>query len=106
MQKAGYKGQKSVNIQKLLSDTQSKPNAVVSIYNNIIQIELPDDMALYFFTQPQHLAHPAVIIRQIVTENNMINVKTEGYTNGDQLLFEQWLQDFTNQDTTIKKEFN
>jgi hypothetical protein len=101
-----YKGQNTFNIDELFKQVQRKEDAVIATEHNVTRIEIASEKALYFFTLPQHSAHPSVIIRRVVEEDGRVKIKTKGHTSADRQLFENWLTKFGQADWNIKKEFN
>ncbi len=70
------------------------------------RVDVPDEMAVYFFTKPNHTAHPAVVKRSVATEGQSIELKTQAWVAGSKKEFEAWFEGFLHQDMEVRNEMD
>jgi len=64
------------------------------------------DHALWYFTKPSHPAHPGVVKRAVVQENEAMVIRTRGWSfapDADQPKFKTWLEQFKELDARVRQ---
>ncbi len=73
----------------------------------LYRVEVPEELAVYFFTKAVHAAHPAIVKRAVAQQDNgSIEINTQAWVAGSREHFEKWLSAFTEQDRQVKKSVN
>jgi hypothetical protein len=81
-----------------LQETRSKEGAVAIRYVNLTRIVVRQEAAVYFFTRPNHPAHPAAVRRSMVIYADKQYVHTSGYYAGNPRAFVAWMKLFQTED--------
>ena len=90
--------------QVLWEEASSQEGRVIHDDGTVLRVEVPADMAIFFFTQEGHAAHPSIVKRSVVQQGKGISIKTKAWVAGSQEHFEAWLSSFMEQDLTVKKQ--
>ena len=89
----------------LFKEVSQKAGARVRDEPGIVRVEVDSERAIYFFTQPDHFAHPSVIIRKVEQRDGTVGLRTQGFTSGDKAVFDRWIAAFLEQDEQRRREF-
>jgi hypothetical protein len=79
----------------------AKPNVVRAEYANQLVLTVEAERAIYVFTQPQHPAYPAVVVRAVVANGTGSIVNRMGHFAGDEKAFATWWHEFDALDAKI-----
>jgi Protein of unknown function (DUF4019) len=79
----------------------AKPNSVRAEYANQLVVTVEAEGAIYVFTQPQHPAYPAVVVRAVAESGGGAAVKRMGHFAGSESAFATWWHQFDALDATI-----
>jgi hypothetical protein len=79
----------------------AKPNSVRAEYANQLVVTVEAEGAIYVFTQPQHPAYPAVVVRAVVQNGGGASVQRMGHFAGSQSAFATWWHQFDALDAAI-----
>ncbi len=85
------------------TDIVALDGAVIRPGAGVTQVEVESDRTLYFFTNPGHAAHPAVVRRRMLRRDDQVVVETEMVAEGDRIAAESWLTDFAVQDAAFQE---
>ena len=80
--------------QSLWNDATKQPDCVQSSFSDYILVTCQKDMTLWYFTKPNHPAHPGVVRRIIVQEKGVVTVQEVGTSfasTAAQPAFKAWL---------------
>lgn len=88
-----------------LQEVSSIPGSARTSERGVIRVDVPAGRAIYFFTTPGHAAHPAIVKRTVVERDGRVMMQTEGWTDGPNASFEDWLGAFQEQDEQIRQQF-
>ena len=99
-----YTGVTKDGIDSVYKEAMSKPGIVVIEEHDYKKITVASERITYFFTLPAHPAHPAVVIQEVVQENGAIYLQAKGITAGDRKIFEQWLRNFEQMHSRVRKQ--
>jgi hypothetical protein len=88
----------------LFMEVSQKTGARVRDEPGIVRVEVDSERAIYFFTQPDHFAHPSVVIRKVEQRDGTIGFRTQGFTSGDKAVFNRWISAFLEQDEQRRRE--
>ena len=85
-------------------------SCVLSDHGDFYLVDCRADLTLWYFTKPNHPAHPGVIRRQLVQEvGGGWNDHVQGYsfgTDDDQPVFQAWLAQIQDLDRQAKEYFD
>ena len=79
----------------------AKPKVVRAEYANQLVLTVEAERAIYVFTQPQHPAYPAVVVRAVVANGGGSTVKRMGHFAGSEEAFASWWHEFDALDAAI-----
>jgi hypothetical protein len=88
--------------RELLRETQGKEDAVTVEYAYVMRTLVRTEAAVYFFTKPEHPAHPAAVRRSLVMYSNKMYVHTSGYYAGSRNAFLAWIKLFQAADEKLQ----
>jgi hypothetical protein len=86
--------------------TLADPIAQVTEENGYLKVRLPQsngDLVTSYFTQPEHPAHPSNVVSAIYESEGAIWLYSRGFTAGDCVPFEHWMQGFAEQQERIRQ---
>jgi hypothetical protein len=90
------------NWQTLWDEVQAKPTHQNFEERTTTRVELPDERAIYWFTKPEHPAHPSIVKREVLEKPNGLDVRSRGWAGGAKGEFERWFVSFLEQDQRIR----
>lgn len=74
----------------MIADLQ-KQGAIVETLTNYTKVEDKNNLTIYFFTLPNHPAHPFYFKARIVENNGSVEAITTGEGYGDKVETDKWL---------------
>jgi hypothetical protein len=80
--------------QEFQAEVLAKPGIERQEAANQLVLTSSKERAIYVFTQRQHPAHPAVVVRAIVTHDGVTSLKRMGHYGGDRGAFDNWWREF------------
>jgi hypothetical protein len=87
--------------QTFRHEVLAKPGATRQEFANQLVVTVSSERRIYVFTQPDHPAHPAVIVRAVVERGQGSEVQRMGHYAGDQKAFDAWWHQFDALDAKI-----
>jgi hypothetical protein len=90
------------NWQSIWDEVQAKPQHKNFDETMTTRVELPDERAIYWFTKPEHAAHPSIVKREVLEKPNGLDVRSRGWAGGAKEKFEEWFVGFLEQDQRIR----
>lgn len=69
---------------------------------NQLVVTVPAESAIYVFTQPAHPAHPAVVVRRLMTVDGGTSINRMGHFAGNEQAFAAWWKTFDSLDAAVK----
>lgn len=90
------------NWQKIWEEVQAKPQHANFDEPSTTRVELPEERAIYWFTKPEHAAHPSIVKREVIEKPNGLDVRSRGWSGGVKEKFEEWFVGFLQQDQRIR----
>ncbi|WP_444907872.1 hypothetical protein ACJJIR_07565 [Microbulbifer sp. SSSA008] len=99
-----YIGVTQDGIDSAYKEAMSKPGISITEEYSYKKIAVPSERTTYYFTLPEHPAHPAVVIQEVIEENGAIYLQATGITAGDRDIFEQWLRNFEQMHERVRKQ--
>lgn len=90
------------NWQTIWDEVQAKPQHANFDEPSTTRVELPDERAIYWFTKPEHSAHPSIVKREVIEKPNGLDVRSRGWAGGAKEKFEEWFVGFLEQDQRIR----
>jgi Protein of unknown function (DUF4019) len=82
----------------------AKPGMERKESGNQLVITVSAESAIYVFTQPGHPAHPAVVVRKLVTVDGGTSINRMGHFAGNEQAFATWWKAFDSLDAAVKSE--
>ena len=83
------------------NEVLAKPGLERQEFANQLVLISTKERRVYVFTQPQHPAHPAVVIRGVVPVGTGSEVQRMGHFAGGQKAFDKWWHEFDALDAKI-----
>ena len=93
--------------QSLWSEATAKPNNTIKEYPDLTLVFADNDLTLYYFTKPNHPAHPGVIERIVTQVGGAIYVREKGWSfapDSAQPAFIHWLDQIKELDRQMKTD--
>lgn len=93
--------------QSLLNSVSNNPDCKSSQFSDFTLFDCEKDMALWYFTKPNHPANPGVIERKIEQNAEGVSVHEQGWSfapDSDQPAFEAWLSQIRALDEQAKQQ--
>ena len=84
------------------SEVLAKPGLERQEFANQLVLFSNEEHRIYVFTQPQHPAHPAVVVRAIVPRGTGSELKRMGHYAGDKAAFDKWWHEFDALDARMR----
>jgi hypothetical protein len=88
--------------QTYRTETLAKPGATSKVAAGQLIITVPSEKAIYVFTQPEHPAHPAVIVRAVVEQGSGVFLSRKGHFGGSKDAFDAWWKEFDALDGAVR----
>jgi hypothetical protein len=82
----------------------AKPGLERKDFANQIVIASTKERTVWVFTQPNHVAYPAVVVWAVVTMGTGSEIKRMGYYAGDQKAFDKWRHAFDGLDALVPNQ--
>jgi hypothetical protein len=93
--------------RSLWATATQKPGCAPADYADFTLVTCRKELTLWYFTKPNHPAHPGVIKRIVVQENGVWNAYERGYSfasDDAQPAFERWLAEIVDLDRQMKED--
>ncbi|WP_420346391.1 hypothetical protein [Pelagibius sp.] len=93
------------SFQKMLEEVSALEGAVAAEDGGITRVEIATDGKVWFFTQPGHAAHPAVVSVQILREEGVPHIQTDGWRGGNRMAFDEWFTAFVRRNAHLARKW-
>ncbi|HIP77916.1 MAG TPA: hypothetical protein EYH07_05580 [Kiloniellaceae bacterium] len=93
------------SFQQMLDEVSALEGAVAEEDGGITRVEVATDGKVWFFTQPGHAAHPAVVSVQILREEGVPHIQTDGWRGGSRMAFDEWFTAFVRRNAHLARKW-
>jgi hypothetical protein len=93
--------------QSLWAEVTQKSDCKPAEYPDFTLVTCAKELTLWYFTKPNHPAHPGVIKRTIVQGSGGLDVREQGYSfasDAAQPAFKNWLAQIADLDRKMKED--
>lgn len=102
---AGARHTTAAAIRDMLNEALEVKSGVQRPEGDVLRVELPAEGQVLFFTRPGHVAHPGVVVAQIVEHDGVPGIATSGWWAGDAKAFDLWFGAFERRNERLARQW-
>lgn len=80
--------------QQMLDESTGEKNGLKTEEGDTLRVELAAENRVLFFTTAAHPAHPSIIAVQVMRDEGVPHITTDGWRGGDGGAFDTWFNAF------------
>lgn len=91
--------------QQMLEESTDEKNGVKTEEGDTLRVELAAENRVLFFTTTAHPAHPSIIAVQVMRDEGVPHITTDGWRGGDRVAFDTWFHAFVRHNQTLARKW-
>ena len=89
----------------MLDQSTEEDGGLKTEEGDTVRVELAEENRVLFFTTTAHPAHPSVIAVQVVRDDGVPHITTDGWRGGNRVAFDEWFSAFVRRNAHLARKW-